>query len=151
MANLYSAGDKEEIVRRIRSLTPASKPQWGSMTASQMICHVADPIRAMLGIRETPSAIPFFIKPLVRWRLLNRPRKHNALTLKLFRQGSGGGGTKPGVFESDKSALLALVETFCSKDESFQFKHPAAGTVTREEAGAIVWGHLDHHLSQFGV
>jgi hypothetical protein len=151
MGNLYNIDERNEMVRRIRSLTSGSKAKWGSMTVSQMVCHVADPIRALLGIRETPSAIPFFLKPLVKWWLLNKPRKHNAVTLKLFRQGSGGRGTMPNDFESDRSVLLDLIDIFCSKDEAFPFRHPAAGTVTREEAGAIVWGDLDHHLSQFGV
>ncbi len=150
MGNLYNVHDKEEIIRRIRSLTPESKAKWGSMTADQVMCHVADPIRAVLGVRPTSSAVPFFLKPLVKWRLLNKPRVHNSPTLKLFRQGNGGEGTKPNEFESDRSVLLELIDTLCAKDDNFPFKHPAAGTLKREEAGAIVWGHLDHHLGQFG-
>ena len=151
MGNLIDNHDKEEIVRRIGSLSPESKPQWGSMTAGQMICHVADPIRAVLGTRETPSKVPFFLKPIVKWRLLKKPRRRNSPTLRLFRQGSKGEGTRPTRFESDRSALLDLIDTLCSKDADFVFHHPAAGTLTREEAGTIVWGHLDHHLAQFGI
>ena len=151
MGNLFNTPDKDDIVRRIRSLSPASKSQWGTMNVNQMICHVADPVRAVLGIRTTNSALPFFLKPIAKWKLLKRPRRRNSITLRIFRQGPNGGGTSPTDFETDRSALLDLIDTFCSKDPSFQFMHPAAGRLTREEAGPFVWGHLDYHLSQFGA
>ncbi len=152
MGNLFNPVDKTEIVQRIQHLQTTAMPEWGTMSVNEMVCHVADPIRDLLGIRKTKPVVPFFFRPVVKTILLSKkPKRQNSPTIRPFRQGASGGGTKPTSFESDKLALLNLIETFSSIDQSFRLQpNPGAGKLNREEAGFVVWSHLDHHLKQFG-
>ncbi len=152
MGNIFDPADKAAIVQRIQHLQANAMPEWGSMSVNEMVCHLADPIRDLIGVRKTKPVVPFFFRPIVKMILLSKkPRRRNSPTVHPFRQGPTGGGTRPTTFEGDKASLLNLVETFSSIDQSFRLQpHPGAGKLTREEAGFIVWSHLDHHMKQFG-
>src|SRR5689334_5676835 len=39
MKSIFNTADRNEIISRINSLTPNSKPEWGMMTTGQMIRH----------------------------------------------------------------------------------------------------------------
>ena len=153
MNTLCNKTDYDQIVHRVHKLTADTKPQWGKMSVNEMFCHVADPFRDLLGMRETKMIVPFFIRPLAKMLLLSkRPFGKNAPTLKIYLQGSKGGGTKPTNFDNDKKLLLDLIKKLSSTDASFQFHpHPGVGKLSRDESGWFMWKHLDHHLKQFGV
>ena len=52
MKTLARAHDKEEILRRLKTIHPASPRQWGRMSAHQMICHLSDSFLAVTGQRH---------------------------------------------------------------------------------------------------
>jgi hypothetical protein len=153
MKTLYDREDLEDIFRRIEQLSPESQRLWGTMTVNQMVCHVADPFRDLLGLRTTKPTIPELLRPLVRMMLINdKPFRKNIPTVKPYQQAGNGEGTVPGVFEKDRSDLMDLIHQFANLDEDFRLgQHAALGALTHEQAGQFMWKHLDHHLRQFGV
>jgi hypothetical protein len=51
MNTLLNPADKEEILRRLNTIQPASQRRWGSMSAHNMICHLSDGFRLYMGER----------------------------------------------------------------------------------------------------
>jgi len=153
MKTLFDTKTTSETLQRIDQLQESTQPLWGKMTVNQMICHVSDPFRDFLKIRNTKPVTPFIFRPLMKWMLLNqKPFGKNAPTVKPYLQSPKGSGTKPKDFESDKAALKDLVNNFSGLDDSFALgPHAALGQLTKQQAGLFMWKHLDHHLRQFGV
>ncbi len=153
MKTLFDKNTTIESLQRIDQLQANSKSIWGKMSVNEMICHVSDPFRDMLRIRNTKPAIPSLLRPLMKWLLLNeKPFSKNAPTVKPYLQSPKGTGTKPNDFLSDKEELKRLVSEFARINEGFILgKHAALGHLTKKQAGRFMWKHLDHHLRQFGV
>ncbi len=151
--SLFNKSDYDSIVSRINKLSDDSKNQWGKMTVNQMICHVTDPFRDVMNVRNTKPVIPSFLRPIAKKFIITvKPWKPNTPTMKLYKQGDGGNGTKPTNFENDKKVLLDFLSNFSSVDKNYQFgNHGGLGKLTRDENGFLMWKHLDHHLRSFGV
>ncbi|MFN0216076.1 MAG: DUF1569 domain-containing protein [Saprospiraceae bacterium] len=152
-ANLFNPGTQQSILERIRQFGPDTPRLWGKMTNQEVVCHMADPFRDVLHIRNSKPAFPRLLQPLLRRMVLTeKDWKPNTPTLQVYRQGEGGGGTLPTNFEADKATLLDLIAKFCSMDEQYKFApHPGIGQLSREQNGFMMWKHTDHHLRQFGV
>ena len=56
-------------------------------------------------------------------------------------------------FDEEKKALIALVQRFAKAGPNGVSRdpHPFFGPMTAEEWDKLMWNHLNHHLSQFGV
>ncbi len=151
--NLFNPATQQSIIERIQRLSLDTPRQWGKMTPNQVVCHIADPFRDVLQLRQSKPAFPRLFQPLMRlFVLTEKDWKPNTPTLQVYRQGDGGGGTTPTDFETDKATLLGLVLQFCSKDAQHKFgPHPGIGQLSREQHGFMMWKHTDHHLRQFGL
>lgn len=151
--SLFNKSDYDSLVSRINNLSADSKNQWGKMTANEMLCHITDPFRDVMNTRDTKPAIPGFLRPLAKKVILSsKPFKPNLQTLKLYKQGDNGKGTKPTNFDTDKQALLDFMTKFSGADQKYQFgPHGGLGKLSRDENGFLMWKHLDHHLRSFGV
>ena len=151
--SLFNKGDYDNIVSRINKLSPDTQNQWGKMTVNEMICHVSDPFRDVLNERQTKPVVPALFRPLAKMMIITKkPWKKNLQTLKLYKQGGGGNGTPPKDFNTDRNTLLKLVSDFAATSPRYQFgNHGGLGKLSRDENGFLMWKHLDHHLSSFGV
>ena len=140
-----------ELVSRLQELSPDTTRRWGSMTSHEMLCHLADSFRAMMGERAI-SMVP--ASPLKR-----RVMRVIALHLPLpWPQGiptrpevdAKRGGSKPVAFDTDRQDVIALMRRFVSPDTRYQ-PHPVFGAMPRSDWR--IWGyrHMDHHLRQFGL
>ena len=119
------------------------------MSAHQMLCHLADSYRGVIGEKKISAMtlpVPQFI---LRWVVLRSPLPwpHNAPTRPEVKQGVG--GTRPVEFESDRTQLVEVLNRFCSCSDSQRTPHPVFGNLSREDW--MRWGylHADHHLRQF--
>ena len=151
--SLFHKSDYDAIVSRINKLSPDSKNQWGKLTVNEMICHVTDPFRDVMNMRNVKPAIPVILRPLAKMFIITKkPWKRNSQTLKVYKQGPGGDGTKPTGFENDKATLLDFISKFANTDASYHYgPHGGLGKLSRDENGFLMWKHLDHHLHSFGV
>jgi hypothetical protein len=143
--------DKAEIVRRLRALRPENVRRWGRMSAHQMVCHLADSFRLMLGEKPVRAVGSVLHRTIVKWIALYVPLPwmHGIRTRPEIDQQCG--GTSPVDFAADLAQLEALLERITS-DTSHPERpaHPLFGRLSEDEW--LRWGylHMDHHFRQFG-
>jgi uncharacterized protein DUF1569 len=152
MLHLGEPKARQRIFQRIAAVKPESKARWGQMTAHQMLCHLADSFRATLGLKDVSSATGIVQRTVLKWVALRMPVPwpKDVPTRPEMEQGTG--GTPPRDFQSDRAALIALIERFTEPDIApTRTPHPIFGSMQEREW--LRWGylHADHHLRQFGV
>ncbi len=150
--NILDPEAKAAMLSRLVQLKPNSPAQWGKMNAAQCLCHLADQLRLALGHVKVAGEPGFFgrniLKTLVLWGM--PAPKGKVPTMPELDQLTA--GTKPTTWEADHKLLLALLDEFAAKTESFVFQtHPNFGQMTKQQWAKLVWIHLNHHLTQFGV
>jgi hypothetical protein len=140
----------DELIVRLGRLEPTSQRRWGTMTAHEMLCHLADSFAAVLGDIRASSNETWLSRTVVKWIALHTslPWPEGVPTrpeVDPKRQ-----GTKPFEFERDRTRVVELLQRFVRPDTRC-VRHPGFGAMTREEWLLWGYGHLDHHLRQFGL
>jgi Protein of unknown function (DUF1569) len=151
MRSLATPGVVGDLEARIRRLTPETTRRWGSLTSHEMVCHLADSFRAMLGVREvSPVGSPWLTRTAMRLVALHAPIRFPKDVPTRPEVDPHRGGTAPVSFDTDRRDLLDLLRRFVSPEARYAI-HPIFGALTRNEC--LVWGyrHVDHHLRQFGL
>jgi hypothetical protein len=152
MKSLADSSVRQSVVDRIARIRPESRPLWGRMSAHQMLCHVADTFRSVLGEKECSPATGVLQRTLIKWGALYLPIPwpKNVPTRPEVEQGAG--GTPPTDFERDRADLLLLLQRFCAPAGGVRMSpHPAFGEMGVSDWQRWGYLHTDHHLRQFGV
>ncbi len=68
MQTLKHAACQAVTVERLRSLSAESPRQWGKMTASQMVCHLADSYQMATGERPAEDRSSLLTRTRLKWR-----------------------------------------------------------------------------------
>jgi hypothetical protein len=149
MKNILNLKDKHEVLSRISNLELSFQPIWGQMNVNEMVCHIADQLRLALGIKVADPVGNFRKEKILKWLILwGMPTpKGKVQTVKELKQGAG--GTKPTSFDCDVKLLINLIEDFDVSFKTNSRKHPAFGSLTKNQWGRLAYIHLDHHLKQF--
>lgn len=149
MENIYNQLHTAEILNRIESLSPNSKPQWGTMNVAQMLAHCSAFQDIAMGNSFPPRdwlgrLIGRFLKPML---YNDKPTPHNLSTISTIRI------LDDKDFETEKEKLKQKILTYQSNgpDKCSPHPHPFFGEFTNEQWGKGIYKHLDHHLRQFGV
>ena len=145
--SLYNPEDYQAFLSRIDQLSADSRPQWGSMTAAQMLSHCAEILEVSNGkeLKNTPFIAKLF-KGMIRKMVVGeKPYKKNTQTHPQYRQAEARD------FETEKARLLTALDAFVEAENSPGRPHPLFGTMTHDEKGWSAYKHLNHHLTQFGV
>jgi hypothetical protein len=150
MNTLATPAGLQEIVNRIALLSTGDKARWGRMSVHQMICHLMDSYRLPLGEKTASPAGGPIERTLIKWVALWAPLKwmKGYPTRPELEQGKG--GTVPVKFESDRDALLVVVERFANDLPQPCLPHPVFGAMKVHEWRRWGYLHADHHLRQFG-
>jgi hypothetical protein len=147
MPSLRNEKIRNGMIQRLRRLTPESRPEWGSLTAPRLLCHLVDTLEMSLGEISVPSANT---KALQRF-----PLKHLFLYVAPFPKGASAPGellsTQPTDFESDRQRAVGLIERLAATARGPGGEHPFFGPLTNEEWNVLQWKHVSHHLKQFGI
>lgn len=148
--SLAVAVNFDELLTRLGRLSPESRRQWGTMTPHEMVCHLGDSFLAVLGDRPASSKETWLSRTVVKWIALHTslPWPQGVPTRPEVDQKIG--GTKPVEFERDRQKVIDLLRRFVQPDTRCG-RHPGFGAMTREEWLLWGYGHVDHHLRQFGV
>jgi hypothetical protein len=154
MRNLFFRRDADDLIARLRALTPDARPHWGTMTVAQMLAHSHKPFETVLDPtyaerHPRPNALVrallrVFLKPVVAGP---KPYRRNGRTAPEFIvDGSPD-------FEAARARLIEAIErahalgaAHFEGRESHSF-----GPLTAAEWNTLFVKHLDHHLRQFGV
>ena len=131
-------------------LLPDSPRQWGTMTAHQMVCHLSDSFLTVLGERTASSKETLLSRTVVKYIALHTKLTwpHGVPTMPEVDQKIG--GTRPVEFERDRQQVLDLLQRFVRSDTRYG-RHPGFGAMSRDEWLLWGYGHVDHHLRQFGA
>ncbi len=153
MKNFLEKSVYDDIRSRALQLSQNHVALWGKMTVNQMVCHISDPIRDVLGIRMTEPVVPEEMRPQVIAMVMIEPDwEKNLPTFPPYLQAPEGGGTTPSDFTNDKEAFLDLMKKLFETKPSFSYQaHAGLGKLDRNDTGCLIWKHCDHHLRQFGL
>jgi hypothetical protein len=152
MKSLRNEKDKLEILNRLRQVSHSSQRQWGRMSPHQMICHLSDSFRMVMGERAATPTGNFLHRTVLKWIALKAPIPWPKGFKTRPEADQEIGGTKPVDFDQDMKELEKLFERFTQSSKVFEgYKHPIFGKMSEQEW--LRWGylHMDHHLRQFGV
>ncbi|MEQ1870805.1 MAG: DUF1569 domain-containing protein [Vicinamibacterales bacterium] len=147
--SLNTPANVEELLLRMARLQPTSARQWGTMTPHEMLCHLADSFSAVLGDRRASSNETWLSRTVVKWIALHTslPWPHGVPTRPEVDPKQH--GTRPLEFEGDRRKVEALIRRFVLPETRYGH-HPGFGEMTRNEWLLWGYGHVDHHLRQFG-
>ena len=150
MKNVFAPAVTAELIHRIEQLSPESPALWGKMSVDQMLAHCC--VAYEMAFTNThPKANPvmrFLLKTFVKAGVVNEvPYKRNLPTAPAFRIKSEKN------FAKEKARLISFVEqTLAAGKSGFEGKEsPSFGSMTAKEWNNLLYKHLDHHLTQFGV
>ena len=122
------------------------------MTAPQMVCHLSDSFRVVLGQKAVTPATGPLQRTVIKWIALYVPLAWPAGIVTRPEVDQEAGGTRPGEFERDRAELEALVEVVTMNPRALAGQsHPIFGRMS--ERAFLRWSylHMDHHLRQFGA
>jgi hypothetical protein len=149
MKTVFNQQDYQEINARLNKLTAESKAQWGKMEVAQMMAHCGEALKVAAGEVKRPRLfIGYILGPIFKKMMTNEVP---------YKQGIQ---TDPHFIVSDKRDFAAEKEKLSTNLKRFSeggeknattHKHPFFGTFQQKDWGRIVYKHLDHHLTQFGV
>ena len=149
MASIFNIQDCQIIIDRINKITPATKPLWGKMNATQVMGHCAVSFDMATGKMQMKRVFIGFVFGRLAKKMIfsDKPFRKNTPTAKEFIMPLGKD------FEEEKAKLISSI-----KDLNFRGSgavkagpHPFFGTLTLAEWDALIIKHTDHHLTQFGV
>ncbi len=152
MRTLARERDKAEVLRRLRALRQDSVRRWGRMSAHQMVCHLSDGYRLLIGERTAQLAATPLPRLMMRWIALYAPIRWPAGILTTHELDQDAGGTRPADFDADLAELEKLLrEIVTDRRNRYGHLHPLFGRMS--ESAWLRWAylHADHHLRQFGV
>lgn len=139
----------EQIIHRVRKITPDSQRIWGKMSPNQMLCHCTDQLRMAFGeiqVKNTSNILSRTIGKFMVLRLVSAP-KGKVETLPEINQTNA--GTAPTTFEEDQKTLCSYIYRMTRGREKLH-PHGMFGKLTESQWQRMAWLHLDHHLRQFG-
>ena len=142
----YSAFDA-----RMNKLPPDSKALWGTMNVTEMLAHMNDAFKIVLGMKECKDRSNFITNKIVfpiavywlPWFPKNSPTAPEMISRKK--------GTPPRDFYTEFEFLKKMIDVFNEREESKLKPHPMFGKLNKQQAHDLLVKHLDHHLKQFGV
>jgi len=155
--SLANIADKQEIAERLGKIQPDSARCWGVMTANEMICHLADSFRMVMGEKQVaPLTEPLLAVPVpmsfVKWFALQVPLPWPKGTKTLPEVDPTRQGSQPTNFAADLKELRRLFDRFTRNPRDFAWQpHPIFGVMRDDEWQRWAYLHMDHHLRQFGV
>jgi len=122
------------------------------MTAPQMVCHLSDSFRGVMGERPLSRAPGWIARGSLKWFALYVPVKwpRNYPTRPEMDQRLG--GSPPTDFLNDVRDLQEVLNCFTRNPRTFQWQpHPIFPDMS--ERDWMHWGylHMDHHLRQFAI
>ena len=150
MKNIFESKETEAVIDRINKLSPTTRPQWGKMSADQMLAHCNVTYEmAFEDIHTKPNGftkllLKLFVKKTV---VGDKPYKKNSRTAPQFLI------TNARNFVEEKARLTDYLKKAQSLGENHfdGMESHSFGALTKQEWNVMFYKHLDHHLSQFGV
>ncbi len=141
-----------QVPLKLKTLSAAQKPLWGGMTAQHMVEHLEMFLVSLTIISQTePGNFSDFQKGARAMLFSNQPMPRHVENplykdgLPVFTHSN---------FETAKEKLAEklqlLYKTYQNKPEGKNY-NPIFGHLTFEELEMLVFKHITHHFTQFGL
>lgn len=151
MKLLSNQEDKQEILARLEKVKHNNKRMWGKMTPHQMICHLNDSFKGVIGEKPVTLKVNILGKTVVKYLALYVPIPWPKGIQTMPEIDQEKGGTPPKEFEKDHKELKSFIERVTKEKKDFTWKqHPIFGEMTEQDWQRWAYLHIDHHLRQFG-
>ena len=145
MKSFWNESDRNAMLARIDSVTAASKPLWGKMSAEAMLAHLEQTLRMTTGELPTKSKkLPIRYFPLKQLIIYLLPFPKGTPTAPELLV------SNPAAVEETRRQLRQRMNALANFQGPFP-EHPAFGQLTRNQTGVLIQRHFDHHLRQFGA
>lgn len=149
MKTIFDAAAREELMKRIDTLSPQNTPLWGKMDINRMIKHCTLWNDWVLG-RSHQEYKQVFLGKLFGKMALKSIVKNDKPLGKNAPAGVFAVKEASGDIELQKKIWLEQIAAY----EQFSnpgFIHDFFGKMKTEEIGIFVYKHMDHHLRQFNA
>ena len=149
MKTIFENTTRQELIKRINSLTEKNKAQWGKMNLYQMTRHCTIWNDWVQGIDKQGYKQEFMGKIFGRMALRSlvkndKPMDKNIPAGNFAINGIGGN------LEQQKKIWMDQIEAYGNYSNP-DFIHNFFGKMKPEELGIFVYKHMDHHLRQFNA
>lgn len=150
MKTLDTAQDIHSILERLHRLTEESPRQWGTMTVTEMLCHLTDSFRGPLREKDLRRVDTLFSRTVMKFVGLRVPMRWPKGLKTMPEMDPKRSGTKPTSFARDRAELEATTRRFLAHPGPLK-AHPMFGEMSPSEWRRWAYLHVDHHFRQFGV
>jgi hypothetical protein len=150
LPNVYNKEEALKLIDRINKLTPETPPKWGKMNVSQMLAHSNVTYEYVFDERVDKHnfLMKFILRLFLKKIVTNEtPYKQNSGTAPAFIIADARD------FEKEKTRLINYINKVVEKGTSFfEGKESVSfGVMNTTEWNNMMYKHLNHHLTQFGV
>lgn len=150
MKNIFEAESRDELLKRIDTLTPDTKAMWGKMNVLQGMRHMSMSFLIPTGeLNPTVVRVPPMPKWLLKFFLISvKPPKERAETFEEMNMVKN--NIQPTDFNAEKENLKTKLNAFYTA-QNFIAENKIAGKFSKTDWGKLNYNHTDHHLRQFGA
>ena len=149
MKSIFNKADNNELIERVKKLSPETQALWGKMNVSQMLAHVHEPLLLMKGDTEVKFTLigALLGKYLKKKFLRERGFGKNLATHAKFKM------VDEKEFKTEQGKLIEQLNFLLEKGPSVitKNKHPFFGHMPAEEWDDMMYLHMNHHFTQFGI
>ncbi len=136
------------LVGRLEALHPDAARRWGTFTAGEMLCHLADAAASVM----TPGGATPPKRPFLKWIALRATLAWPRNLPTPDEVNPKAKGTRPTDFETDRRRAIDGLRTFAATPAAGMASgHGAFGPMTSTDWHIWAYRHTDHHLRQFGA
>lgn len=152
MESFADPGRLDATLARLRALGPDAARRWGRMSVGQMLCHLDDSYRGVMGERPAGDVSSAFSRTVMKYVALRTPLPWPKGVPTMAEVDAERGGTPPAAFDADRARLEQSMQAFVAAAQAGRcVRHPLFGKMSA--ADWLRWGyaHADHHLRQFSA
>lgn len=150
LPNIYDKKVCDEIIARINHLQSTTKPNWGKMSVAQMLAHCNVTYEMIYdNIHPKPNPIlRFILKWMVKGKVVGEvgyPQNGPTGPQFIIKDDKN--------FDSEKNRLIEYIKKSQELGSSYfeQRESNSFGVLNSTEWNNMMYKHLNHHLTQFGV
>jgi len=150
LPSIYEKSVASDLINRINLLTPQTPAKWGKMNVAQMLAHSNVTYEYVFDERnDHPNFImKFILKTFIKNKVVSEtPYPQNGTTAPAFIIADARD------FDKEKTRLINYINKVVEKGQAyFEGKESSSfGVLNAIEWNNMMYKHLHHHLSQFGV
>jgi hypothetical protein len=146
--NIMDESTFNEVLSRLNKLTPETQRLWGKMNVAQMLVHLSATLKTGLGELKAKNVYVPLISPLMKRYIMGGGKFMKGATPTmgefLIKEQYD--------FDASLTEFIDILNRFVAEGRKESLKrHPFFGQMDAEAWGKTSYGHIDHHLRQFGV